>query len=174
MGFGGHSHSCAVGDRVITGRINRHTVIIKARPHEVYHILIDIREMQRCCPQDKLSVEKVSPGRLSVGTKMRYHLNYRINPTWESVVVDMEENSRIINQFVDGFFKGSFEIWQLKKLKTGTELSHMLIYRIKRFIFRIGWMFFRGEAKHNELTTLALDNIKRFVEEKTQKSMGPK
>ena len=165
MGCGENFHAHTLGDQVYAGRVNRHTVIIKARPHEVYQALIDSQEMHRWCPQDKIVVEKITPGELGLGTKMRYRLNYRINPIWHSVVVDMEEDSRIINRFVDGIFEGSAEIWQIKEVEEGAELSHTLIYRINGLIFRIGWIFLGGKAKHNELTKEALGNLKRIVEE---------
>jgi hypothetical protein len=104
------------------------------------------------CLQEKLAVEKITSGKSSVGTKMRYRFNHRINPTWHSVVVDIKEDSKIINRFVDGILEGSVVIWQLKEVEEGVELSHILISRINRLIFRIGWIFLGGEAKHNELT----------------------
>lgn len=174
MGFREHSHTHAIGDKVYRGRINRHTVIIKTRPHEVYQVLVDFHEMQRWCPQKKIVVEKITPGKVGPGTKMRYRLNYHINPTWHSVVVDIEEPSRIINRFEDGIFEGGIEIWRLKEVEEGVELSHTLIYRINRLIFRIGWIFLGGEAKHNELTEEALDNLKRIVEGRSHPALGAK
>jgi hypothetical protein len=81
------------GDKVYLDRANRHAVTIKAKPQQVYQALIDFSEMQRWCPQDKIVVEKITPGKFGVGTKMRYRLNCHINPIWNSVVVDLEENS---------------------------------------------------------------------------------
>ena len=164
MGFGENFHPLAVEDRVYAGRVNRHTVMIKARPRDVYQVLVDPRKMQRSCPQDKILVEKISPGELGPGTKMRYRLNYRINPTWHSVVVDMEEDSRIINRFVDGIFEGGVEIWQIKEVEEGAKLSHTLIYRINGLIFKLGWILLGGKTKHDELTEEALGNLKRIVE----------
>lgn len=163
-GFGETADSVTLGDRVYTGRVNRHTVMIKARPHDVYQVLVDPREMQRWCPQDKILVEKITPGDLGPGTTMQYRLKYRINPTWHSVVVDMEEDSRIINRFVDGIFEGGVESWQIKEVEEGAELSHTLIYRINGLIFKIGWALLGGKAKHDELTEEALGNLKRIVE----------
>jgi len=162
--FGEASHSVTLGGRVYAGRVNCHTVTIKAQPHDVYQVLVDPREMQRWCPQDKILVEKITPGDLGPGTKMRYRLNYRINPTWHSVVVDMEEDSQIINRFVDGIFDGGVEIWQIREVEEGAELSHTLIYRINGLIFKIGWALLGGKAKHDELTEEALGNLKRIVE----------
>jgi uncharacterized protein YndB with AHSA1/START domain len=171
VGFGVHSHAHTIGDNVYTGRINRHTVIIKARPQEVYQVLVDSQEMQRWCPREKISVEKITQGKFGLGTKMRYRLHYRINPTWHSVVMDMEEDSQIINRFVDGIFGGSVEVWQLEEVEHGAELSHTLIYRINKLILRLGWIFLGGEAKHNELTEEALGNLKTIVEEKSHSMM---
>jgi len=167
MGFDVHSHAHTIGNNVYTGRINRHTVIIKGRPQEVYQVLVDSQEMQRWCPREKISVEKITQGNFGPGTKMRYRLHYRINPTWHSVVTDIEEDSQIINRFVDGIFGGSVEVWRLEEGEHGTELHHTLIYRINKLILRLGWIFLGGEAKHNELTEEALGNLKRIVEEKS-------
>jgi uncharacterized protein YndB with AHSA1/START domain len=174
VGRGENSHPSPCGDKVYAGRVNRHTVTIKAKPQQVYQALIDFSEMQRWCPQEKILLEKITPGKLGLGTKIRYRLNYRINPIWHSVVVDMEEDSRIINRFVDGIFEGSAEIWQIKEAEEGVELSHTLIYRINGLIFRIGWIFLGGEAKHNELTEEALGNLKRIVEGKSHSSSSVK
>lgn len=171
MGRGENSRVHVIGDKVYTGRVNRHAVTIKAEPQHVYQALVDFSEMQRWCPQEKILVDKITPGKLGLGTKMRYRLNYRINPTWHSVVVDMEENRRIINRFVDGIFEGSVEIWQLREVEQGAELRHTLIYRISKLILRIGWIFLGGEAKHNELTEEALHNLKSIVEEQSHSSM---
>ena len=171
MGFGENSHAHTIGDNVYAGRINRHTVIIRARPQEVYQALVDFQEMQRWCPREKISVENITPGKFGLGTKMRYRLNYRINPTWHSVVMDMEEDRRIVNRFVDGIFRGGVEVWQLDEVEHGAELSHTLIYRINKPILRLGWIFLGGEAKHNELTEEALGNLKRIVEEKSHSWM---
>ena len=171
MGFGENSHTHAIGDKVYRGRINRHTIIIKTTPPEVYQVLVDFHEMQRWCPQEKIVLEKITPGKIGPGTKMRYRLNYHINPTWHSVVVDMEEDCRIINRFVNGIFEGSVEVWQLKEVEEGVELSHILIYRINRLIFRIGWILLGGEQRHNELTREALDNLKTIVEGEFRSSM---
>jgi uncharacterized protein YndB with AHSA1/START domain len=162
--FGETAHSLTLGDEVYTGRVNRHTVMIKARPRDVYQVLVDSKKMHWWCPQDKILVEKITPGDLGPGTKMRYRLKYRINPTWHSVVVHMEEDSRIINRFVDGIFEGGVEIWQIKEMGEGAELSHTLIYRINGLIFKIEWILLGGKAKHDELTEEALGNLKRIVE----------
>jgi hypothetical protein len=76
----------------------------------------------------------------------------------------MEEDSQIINRFVDGIFDGGVEIWQIREVEEGAELSHTLIYRINGLIFRIGWALLGGKAKHDELTEEALGNLKRIVE----------
>jgi uncharacterized protein YndB with AHSA1/START domain len=168
----GNPHPSPWGEGVFPGRANRHAVTIEAKPERVYQALVDFSEVKRWCPQEKILVEKITPGKFCLGTKIRYRLNYRVNPTWHSVVVGMEENRRIINRFTDGIFEGSFEIWQLRETGQGTELSHTLIYRINKLILRIGWIFLGGEAKHNELTEEALNNLKRILEEKSASSVG--
>jgi hypothetical protein len=75
---------------------------------------------------------------------------------------------------VYGIFEGSLEIWPIKEIEKGAELSHTLIYQINGLILRIGWIFLGGKAKHNELTEEALGNIKRIVQGKSYSPMSVK
>jgi len=171
MGGGENSRSYTIGNKIYGGRVNRHAITIKADPPQVYRALVDFSEMQRWCPRERIAVKKITAGNLGPGTRMRYRLNYRINPVWHSVVMEVKENRRIINRFVDGIFEGSVEVWQLEEIEGETELSHTLIYRIDKLILRLGWIFLGGQAKHDELTEEALHNLKTMVEQKSHSSM---
>ncbi|UCD71921.1 MAG: hypothetical protein JSW70_02710 [Syntrophobacterales bacterium] len=92
VGFGENSHTHAIGDNVYTGKTNPHAVIINASPHEVYPLRVDSRAIQRWCPQNKIIVEKIIPGKFGLGINMRYRLNCYINPVWNSIVLNLEEN----------------------------------------------------------------------------------
>jgi hypothetical protein len=79
-------------------------------------------------------------------------------------VIHLEKNRQIISQFLNGIFEGGIEIWDLKKMESGTEVTHTLVYQIKRMIYRIGWFLLGGEKKHDELTEFALSRLKSLLE----------
>ena len=58
----------------------------------------------------------------------------RIQPEWDSEVIHLERDRQIISQFQSGIFEGGIEIWDLKKMNSGTEVTHTLVYKINRWI----------------------------------------
>jgi hypothetical protein len=79
-------------------------------------------------------------------------------------VIHLEKGLQIVYRFLSGIFEGGIEIWDLKKKEFGTEVTHILLYKINRWIYRIGWYLLGGERKHNELTELALYRLKSLLE----------
>ena len=159
--------SYSFGEKVYKGRANQHHVLIKKEPEEVYRILVDPEQIKRWCPVEQISVEIVTPGEFRMGTRFHFKLRFRIQPEWDSEVIHLERNQQIISQFLNGIFEGGIEIWDLKKVESGTEVTHTLVYQIKRMIYRIGWFLLGGEKKHDELTELALFRLKSLLEKST-------
>jgi uncharacterized membrane protein len=91
----------------------------------------------------------------------------RIQPEWDSEVIHLETNRQIVSQFLNGIFEGGIEIWDLKKMESGTEVTHTLVYKINRWIYKVGWYVLGGEKKHDELTELALLRLKSLLEGNT-------
>jgi len=52
----------------------------------------------------------------------------------------------------------------LKKKESETEVTHTLVYKIHRWIYKVGWFLLGGEKKHDELTELALHRLKNLLE----------
>lgn len=154
----------SVGEKVFKGRVNQHRTLIQKEPKEIYNVLINPDLLNRWCPVEQISVERITPGEFGVGTRQHYRLRFRIQPEWDSEVIHLEKPHQIVNRFLDGIFEGGIEIWDLKKIESGTEVTHTLVYPIKRWIYKIGWFFLSGEKKHNELTELALCHLKSLVE----------
>lgn len=156
--------SYSIRGRVYRGRVNRHQTLIRKEPEEVYHVLIDPDQLKQWCPHEQISVERVTPGEFHVGTRFHFKLRFRIQPEWDLEVIHLEKPHQIVNRFLDGMFEDGIEIWDLKKVEFGTELTHTIIYPIKRWIYKIGWFLLGGEKKHNELTELALSRLKTLIE----------
>jgi uncharacterized protein YndB with AHSA1/START domain len=156
--------SYSIGEKVYKGRVNQHHALIKKEPEEVYRILVDPEQIKRWCPMEQISVKIVTPGEFRVGTGFHFKLRFRIQPEWDSEVIHLERSRQIVSQFLNGIFEGGIEIWDLKKVESGTEVTHTLVYQIKRMIYRIGWFLLGGEKKHDELTELALFRLKSLLE----------
>ena len=104
------------------------------------------------------------PNNLYVGAETHFQLKIGKLIDWDTEVVAITENKRIESLFLDGMFEGGIELWTIKEVEGGVELSHTLFYtEIKPWIYKVMW-FVYGEEKHNELTTIALINIKNILE----------
>ena len=157
--------SYLIGERVFKGRVNQHRILIKKEQEEVYRILVDPDQFKKWGPVEQISMERVTPGEFGIGTQSHFKLNFRIQPEWDSEVIRLETNRQIVSRFLNGIFEGGIEIWDLKKTESGTEVTHRLVYKIHRWIYKVGWFLLGGEKKHDELTELALSRLKSLLEE---------
>lgn len=156
--------SYSIGEKVFKGRVNQHRTLIKKGPEEIYHILIDPEQFKEWGPIDQISMERVTSGEFRVGTKSHFKLQFRIQPEWDSEVIHFEMNRQIISKFLNGIFQGGIEIWDLEKTESGTEVTHTLVCKINRWIYKVGWFLLGGEKKHDELTEIALFRLKSLLE----------
>jgi uncharacterized protein YndB with AHSA1/START domain len=153
-----------IDQKTYRGRVNQHRTVIQKDAKEIYNVIVDPEQIKRWCPMEQISVEIVTPGEFRVRTRFHFKLRFRIQPEWDSEVIHLERNRQIVSQFLNGIFEGGIEIWDLKKVESGTEVTHTLVYQIKRMIYRIGWFLLGGEKKHDELTELALLRLKSLLE----------
>ena len=156
--------SYTIGKKVFQGRVNQHRTLIQTKPEKIYRLLIDPYQMKQWCPVEQISVERITPGEFRLGTRFHFKLRFRIQPEWDSEVIHLEKNRQIVSQFLNGIFEGGIEIWNLKKTEAGAEVTHTLVYQIRRWIYKVGWFLLGGEKKHNELTELALSRLKYLLE----------
>lgn len=144
--------------------MNQHRILIQKKPEEIYPLLVEPGQIKRWCPVEQISVERVTCGEFSVGTKTHFKLRYRIQPEWDSEVIHLEVHRQIVSQFLNGIFQDGIEIWDLRKMGSGTEVTHTLVYQIHRLIYKLGWFLLGGQKKHNELTKVALFRLKSLLE----------
>ncbi len=155
-----------IAGQFFKGKINQHRILIQKEPEATYDFLTDFNQFKHWVPLEEIIIEKMTPGEISIGTKFHFNIKFRIGPEWDSEVILLERPHRIVYRFLNGFFEGGIEIWDLKKNELGTEVTHTLIYQIRRWIYRIGWSLLGGEKKHNELTEIALKRLKSLLEER--------
>lgn len=147
------------------GQVNEHHTLIKASPSQVFAVLTDFDRFVRLIPNDRVELSKVTPGPYQVGTTIRAETMYKIKLSWESKVVNLEEGRLLVLQFQNGPFRGGYEVWELRPQGSCTRVSHTFVYDISNFLYRLIWVFKRGEKKHNTLTEVTLLNLKRECEE---------
>ncbi len=162
--FKGSETIYSIGERINQGKVNQHQTLIKKESEEIYRTLTDPDQLRRWCPVEQISVEKVTQGEYRVGTRLHFKLRFRIQPEWDSEVIHLESNRKIVSQFLNGIFQGGIEIWDLKETVSGTKVTHTLVYGINRWIYKIGWFLLGGKKKHDELTELALSRLKSLLE----------
>jgi ribosome-associated toxin RatA of RatAB toxin-antitoxin module len=147
------------------GRINEHHIFIQAPPSRVFQILTDFDRFVTLIPSDRVQLRKVTPGPYQIGTVIRAETNYKIKLSWDSQVVQIEKDRSLVLQFRSGPFRGGYEVWELKVKGSCTRVSHTLVYNISNFFYRLVWLLKQGERRHNTLTEVTLQNLKRECEE---------
>ena len=147
------------------GYVNEHRTLIQAPTSRVFDVLTDFDRFVTLIPSERVQLSKVTPGPYGVGTTIRAETIYKIQLSWESQVVKIKKNRLLILQFQDGPFRGGYEVWELVPHGTCARVSHTLIYNISNFLYKLVWVFKRGERNHNTLTEVTLLNLKRECEE---------
>jgi hypothetical protein len=66
-------------------------------------------------------------------------------------------------QFLDGFFAGGTEIWELESVGEYTRVTHIIIVQPKGFLRRLAWVL-KVRLKHNKMIEALLDNLKELSE----------
>jgi ribosome-associated toxin RatA of RatAB toxin-antitoxin module len=147
------------------GQVNEHHTLVRAQPSQVFAVLTDFDRFVTLIPTDRVELSKVTPGPYQVGTTIRAETAYKIKLRWHSKVVQMEKDSLLVLQFQDGPFRDGYEVWELRPQGNCTRVSHTFVYNISNLLYRLVWVFKRGEKKHNTLTEVTLLNLKRECEE---------
>lgn len=143
------------------GEINQHTCLIQAETHRIFHILTHQDTFNAICPQDTIvTFEPLSP--YQVGTFVNTKIDHIFKLVWRSKVVEMIPNKKIRLQFLDGFFAGGTEIWELEPENGFTRATHTIIIRFQGFIKKLTWNL-KVKRKHNKMVEDFLDNLKRVA-----------
>lgn len=153
-----------IGERTYRGKVNQHHIFIPKKPEEIFTVISDADQLKQWCPIEEMSVEKVTPGTFQIGTRLHFKLRFRIQPEWDSEVIYLKRPNQIVYQFLNGIFEDGIEIWDLREKDEGAEVTHTLLYRIHRWVYKMGWFLLGGEEKHDELTETALSRLKSLLE----------
>lgn len=146
------------------GEMNQHIRLIRATEDRLFEILTHEDAFNRICP-DGTRVAHVSPRPYQVGTELRTNVDHILTLEWRTRVEEVIPNKKIRLLFLDGFFAGGTEIWELKGEGECTRVSHTIIIQPKGFFRRFAWIL-KVRRKHDKMVELFLDNLKKFSETK--------
>lgn len=139
---------------------NHHSIEIRKGAQDVFNFLLN-GSPSLWLPKE---IKMTRPNNLYVGAKTHFQLNIGKLIEWDTKVLAVKENKQIESLFLEGMFEGGREVWTIKVVEAGVELSHTLLYKeIRPWTYKVIWSIY-GEEKHNELTIIALTNIKNILE----------
>ena len=144
------------------GEVNQHVREIKAEKERIFHMLTDERSFGSICPKGIIVTHESLPP-YQVGSKVQTKIDHIFNLTWRSRVMEIVSNKKIRLQFLDGFFAGGTEIWELESNGEFTRTTHTIIVQINGFIKKWIWRL-KVRRKHDIIVEAFLDNLKSLAE----------
>lgn len=144
------------------GEVNHHTRLIKASRERVFKILTREETFQKICPEGT-RVTCVSPYSYKEGTQLNTKIDHIFDLEWNTQIKEINPNKRIRLQFLDGFFAGGTEIWELREEGEFCRVSHTIIVEPRGFLRKSAWIF-KVRGKHDKMVEIFLDNLKNFSE----------
>ena len=144
------------------GEINQHVRLIKAPKQRIFHILTDEKSFRAICPDGTIVTHESEPP-YRVGSLINTEIDHIFNLRWRSQVMEVTPGKRIRLQFVDGFFAGGTEIWELESKGDFTRTSHTIIVQVNGFLKKLAWGL-KVRRKHDNMVEIFLDNLKSLAE----------
>ena len=144
------------------GEINQHTRLVRAERSHVFQVLTQEESFKKICPKGTI-VTHESPPPYKVGTLVKTKMVHIFELEWNSRVEEVIPDSKIRLQFLDGFFRGGTEIWELEGEGEDTLVTQTIIVQPKGLLEKLAWAL-KVRMKHNKMTEAVLDNLKRLCE----------
>ena len=144
------------------GEANQHRRLINAERDRIFQIITAEEEFRKICPQGTIVSHK-SATPYQVGTIVETKIDHLFNLDWRTQVVENIPGKKIRLQFLDGFFAGGTEIWELNEAGNGTAVTHTIIVNPKGIIRKAAWNV-KVRLKHDKMVEIVLDNLKELCE----------
>jgi len=146
------------------GNINQHRKLIKAKPEMIFNAITDNATFKTLYPSSRIEVSKVSDGPYAVGTILNTQTKYFVKLSWDSQVIEIVADQKIVLRFINGVLKGGYEIWELNRTGEYTEVTHTMLYKVNGFFPSMIWVLKKGDRKHDYLVEETLDKLKKKAE----------
>ncbi len=147
------------------GEINQHVRLIKAERQRIFHILTDEKSFRKICPEGTIVTHESAPP-YRAGSRINTEIDHIFNLKWRSQVQEVVPGERIRLQFLDGFFAGGTEIWELEGIGEFTRTTHTIIVPVDGFLKKLAWTL-KVRRKHDNMVEIFLDNLKSLAESTT-------
>lgn len=144
------------------GEINRHSRLIRADSGRVFQILTDEDRFETICPPGTV-VTHEPPKPFQAGTVVSTRIDHIFKLRWRSQVTEVVPGKKIRQQFLDGFFAGGTELWELDTEKGFTRTTHTIIVQPRGLLRQLAWKL-KVRRKHDTMVEAFLDNLKRVAE----------
>lgn len=141
------------------GEINQHTRLIRAERSRIFQILTQEETFKEICPKGTIITHE-SPPPYRVGTLVKTRIVHIFELEWNSSVQAVIPDRKIRLQFLDGFFAGGTEIWELEGEGEYTRVTQTIIVQPKGLLKKLAWVL-KVRLKHDKMLEALLDNLKR-------------
>ena len=144
------------------GEINQHTRVVRTERSRVFQILTQEELFQKICPKGTIVTHEAPPP-YQAGTLVKTRIVHIFELEWNSRVEEVIPDSEIRLRFLDGFFAGGTEIWELEIAGEYTRVTHTIIVQPKGFLKKLAWAL-KVRLKHDRMVEALLDSLKRLSE----------
>ena len=144
------------------GEINQHTRLIRSERNQIFQILTKEEAFKEICPKGTI-VTYEFPLPYQVGTIIKTRIAHIFEFDWDSRVEEVILDRKIRIQFLDGFFTGGTEIWELDSVGEYTRVTHTIIVQPKGFFKKLAWIL-KVRLKHDKTIEALLDNLRKVSE----------
>lgn len=144
------------------GEINQHTRLIRAEKNLIFQILTQEKAFKEICPKD-IMVTHESPPPYHIGLLIKTRILHIVKLDWNSRVEEIIPNQKIRLLFLNGFFAGGTEFWELERVGEYTRVAHTIIVQPKGCFKKLAWML-KVRRKHDTIIETLLDNLKKVSE----------
>jgi len=144
------------------GEINQHKRLIRAQKSRIFQILTNEKAIQEIFPEGTIVTHKflLSYG---VGTLVNTKVNHIFKLEWNTRVEEVIPHKMIRLRFLDGFFTGGTEIWEIEEQGEYTLVSHTIIVRPRSFLRKMAWIL-KVRRKHDKMVEAFLENLQKVLE----------
>ena len=144
------------------GEINQHTRLISAKRKRIFQIITQEQAFREICPKGTIVIHE-SPPPYRVGTVIKTRIVHIFELDWTSRVEELIPDRKIRIQFLDGFFAGGTEIWELESVGEYTRVTHTIAVQPEGFLRKWAWIL-KVRLKHNKMVEALLDNLEKASE----------
>jgi ribosome-associated toxin RatA of RatAB toxin-antitoxin module len=144
------------------GEINQHKCLIRAQKSRIFQILTNEKAIREICPEG-IIVTHESPLSYGMGTLINTKVNHIFKLEWNTRVEEIIPQKMIRLRFLDGFFTGGMEIWEIEEQGEYTLVSNTIIVRPRGFLRKMVWIL-KVRRKHDKMVEAFLENLQKVLE----------